>query len=211
MRFLRASLLLSGLMGLMGSVAEASPFLVFGGHSYGLTNVSGDWFSAEAQAVSAGGHLVAINSAAEQNFLTTAFLSSPNDRSIYWIGINDSAVEGLYVWSNGDPVGFTNWHSGEPNDFGGNEDFGAINWKFAEDPIGNAGFQGSWNDVPLNGTGPSGVITDGPYLGIIELPFVVNTPEPTSLAAWSVAFVVGLGVRARRRRRTADQHPSAST
>ena len=35
----------------------------------------------------------------------------------YWIGLTDKDVEGVFVWSNGDPVTYTKWNerSGEPN------------------------------------------------------------------------------------------------
>lgn len=34
----------------------------------------------------------------------------------YWIGLDDRAVEGTFVWNDGSVVGFTNWSSGQPDD-----------------------------------------------------------------------------------------------
>jgi len=44
------------------------------------------------------------------------------DRSHYWLGGTDQAVEGTYQWIDGAPFSYTNWWNGEPNN-SGNEDF----------------------------------------------------------------------------------------
>ena len=36
-----------------------------------------------------------------------------------WIGLNDVAVEGGFVWTDGSAVDYVNWYSGEPNEYGG--------------------------------------------------------------------------------------------
>src|SRR5262249_22655581 len=77
------------------------------------------WLPAEAEAVALGGHLASITSAAEQNFIVNTFLSGANDRNILWLGLNDQAVEGTFVWSSGEPVTYTNFQGGEPNNFNG--------------------------------------------------------------------------------------------
>jgi len=38
-----------------------------------------------------------------------------------WIGLDDQLVENTFVWVDGTPLGFTNWHTGEPNDSGGED------------------------------------------------------------------------------------------
>ncbi len=89
---------------------------------------------ASDRGMTAGDHLslASLNSAAEESYLIG--LGADN----WWIGFNDADVEGDFVWSNGDPVGYTNWLDGEPNDDGIGEDFAVMNW---------AG-TGSWNDLP---------------------------------------------------------------
>ena len=37
----------------------------------------------------------------------------PDDR--YWIGLNDFAVEGTFVWTDGSGLSYTDWKSGEPS------------------------------------------------------------------------------------------------
>ena len=53
-----------------------------------------------------------------------------------WINFNDQASEGSWVWSDGSPVTYTNWLSGQP-DNSGNEDCGQIHtqangWKWGD-------------------------------------------------------------------------------
>ena len=38
-----------------------------------------------------------------------------------WLGINDIESEGDWVWETGDPVEYTNWCGGEPNNWGWGE------------------------------------------------------------------------------------------
>jgi len=56
-----------------------------------------------------------------------------------WIGFNDIAKEGSFVWSSGEKVTFKAWASGEPNNVNGNEDFVTIY-------PGNHPSAGKWND-----------------------------------------------------------------
>jgi len=111
------------------------------------------WADAEAYAVSVGGHLVTVNDKAEQDWLSATF-TMPN----IYIGFNDRAVEGTWVWSSGEPVTYTNWTPGEPNNcttcgppdghgpLPQGEDVAVMNWT---DPWGVVG----WNDLGDNGTG----------------------------------------------------------
>ncbi|XP_071501645.1 echinoidin-like [Diadema antillarum] len=65
------------------------------------------------------GHLVSIHSQEEMDFLITLFESVRNKRSsskhLVWIGLNDRATEGSFVWSDGSEVNFTFWRPNEPN------------------------------------------------------------------------------------------------
>jgi hypothetical protein len=113
---------------------EARPVFEYNGHFYFLTSGAMFWEEAEAEATSLGGHLAAISDDAENTFLATAFFGD-----FYWIGLNDVAEEGNFVWTSGETVTYTNWAPGEPNDFGSGEDGTTFNW--ARD-IGI----GLWND-----------------------------------------------------------------
>ncbi|HIF07143.1 MAG TPA: lectin, partial [Gemmatimonadetes bacterium] len=56
------------------------------------------------------------------------------------MGFNDRSSEGTWVWSDGSSVSYTNWHSSEPNDSGG-EDCGQMNRYHPTE---------TWNDEPCS-------------------------------------------------------------
>ena len=115
---LLVAVIISSLLPSSLAFAQVSGWVVYDGHSYKLTSGEMTWTTAEAEANSNGGNLVAINTSGEQQFLESTFLVGSLDQVAVWIGINDAQTEGTFVWSNGDPVTYTNWQSGEPNDYG---------------------------------------------------------------------------------------------
>ncbi len=140
-------------------------WFTYGGHNYSLTNIQTHWTDAEAEAVSQGGHLVTINDELEQTWLRQTFTVN----LLYWIGFTDQAVEGQWVWISGEPVTYTNWYQGEPNN-DGNEDYAIMNW------IGN-----TWNDYPNSRY----------YYGIIEVT-AVPLPGVLLLLGSGLAALIGL-------------------
>ncbi|GAB4094174.1 HYR domain-containing protein [Flaviaesturariibacter terrae] len=102
----------------------------YGGHTYFISNSPTTPEDAHARAIALGGHLVTISDAQENAFVSAM---SPN---FIWIGHTDREVEGTFKWVTSEPVTYTNWNSGEPNNAGGNEDWAVINW----------GPNGTWND-----------------------------------------------------------------
>lgn len=63
---------------------------------------------AHTRAVKQGAHLVAINNAAEQEWLLEVF-----GRENYWIGLTDASKVESPHWDNGEPVTYTNWSQPE--------------------------------------------------------------------------------------------------
>jgi len=119
---------------------------VYNGNRYRLTNGTKTWTQAQAEAQSAGGNLVTINNAAEETWLKQTFGESQK----FWIGLNDAQTEGQFRWANGDPVTYTNWAPNEPNNFGGGQDYGVMNF----------GSTREWDDDSATAT----------LRGIIEIP-----------------------------------------
>lgn len=142
---------------------------------YRLTTVDVDWVAAQSNAVSLGGYLAAIGSAAE-NAAARSYVNGALAQMSVWIGLTDEAVEGTFVWVNGEPVVFTNWSAGEPNNFG-NEDYTEM--------VSN----GQWNDLASSSR----------RFGLVEQVLVSAVPEPATLLL-VFGGLLGLGaVRSRRR------------
>ena len=89
-------------------------------HTYVLSPFGANWQSGQQFARSLGGYLVSINSGAEQAFINDRYNTVSGG---FWIGLNDVAVEGIYEWDSGEPLTYTNWCPGEPNNALNNEDY----------------------------------------------------------------------------------------
>ncbi len=90
------------------------------GHWYGISYGPMSWYDAGDAATESGGYLTSIGSAAEQTWIQGAL--APYGPWNFWTGLNDVATEGQFVWANGEPLAYTNWNPGQPNNGGGVED-----------------------------------------------------------------------------------------
>ena len=63
--------------------------------------------AAQAQAAAQDAHLVAINDAAEEQWILEVF----GRRENFWIGLTDGIKEGKLQWDNGESITYTNWNS----------------------------------------------------------------------------------------------------
>jgi hypothetical protein len=153
---------------------------VYLGHTYHLLEAA-SWVDSEAAAIALGGHLVAINDEFENEFVRSHFGEASGlftNRLNLWIGLNDVAIEGLFVWSNGDALTYENWVLNEPNDCSPTPS-GCISEEYVHMPWWASGL-GQWNDVPEQPTFHFGVVEIEPSI----------LPEPTSL------LLLGLGLAA---------------
>jgi len=176
-------------LGLLSQSADAGVVWATNGHEYEVIASEGvTWTNARtaAQALGAGWDLASVTSAAENAFVVSLLPGAPASRSHFWIGGTDAAVEGTWVWVDGDPFPYANWHGGEPNNAGGNEHFLAYDFRVG------AGW--AWNDAPDNlGT------LFGFSRGYIAERRVV--PEPGTLALAALGLLgVALGAGRVRRR-----------
>ncbi|MGH7968358.1 MAG: lectin-like protein, partial [Limisphaerales bacterium] len=81
------------------------------GHSYYLLTQS-TWSNAEAQAVRLGGHLATIRNADEDRWVFTTF---GGYGGALWIGLTDRQKAFQFTWASGEPVLYTNWGGGQPD------------------------------------------------------------------------------------------------
>ena len=125
----------------------------YNGHSYYRSTSSATWTTARTNCTNMGGHLVTITSSGENSFVFNTWPSG-------WIGFNDEVVEGQWRWVTGEPVTYTNWNSGEPNN-AGNEDY-------AQFVSG-----GKWNDLPNT-----------------SLPYVIEFDYIVTFTAWALEQTV---------------------
>ena len=79
------------------------------GNYYRLA-LANTWANARAAALAQGYDLTSIQDQAEADWLYSTF-GNINDG--FWIGLND--FYGVFEWSDGSPVNYTNWATGEPN------------------------------------------------------------------------------------------------
>jgi hypothetical protein len=111
----------TGITGATGSTAgafmPACTGAVYNRHCYEGFSTALSWTAARAACIKLGGTLATIGDAAENDFVNKQFTSNTDT----WIGLNDLAVTGTYVWVNGEPVNYFNWEVGEPNHVGGVE------------------------------------------------------------------------------------------
>ena len=139
------------------------------GHAYVLTPTLSTWSDAEAYAESIGGYLATVRNSAEQQWFIDNVLVGDNAFSGFWIGLRRTEGGGPFSWVSGDPVSFTDWHPGEPNNACGGEPCTVMNWYTSE---GIANSTGDWNDTANGGVHFNRCDTAGSvyYRGIVELP-----------------------------------------
>lgn len=95
----------------------------------------GTWFQCEKAAAAHGAVLAALDSAALQSFAFNAFIGSGLTAGPVHIGYTDRYSEGTFQWVSGATGTYTNWAAGEPNNYGGTEDFAQWPWNGSQ-----------WND-----------------------------------------------------------------
>jgi hypothetical protein len=124
-------------------VSDVKPAITYGGHDYLFVTTPKTWEEAQTYCRLAGYDLVTINDANEELFLDNH--ESARGPYNWWIGLNDRGLEGTWLWSSGSSD-HTNWYSGEPNDFDGNEDC-AVD-RFGHPTLGIS--TDSWDDAPCH-------------------------------------------------------------
>ena len=110
-----------------GEVCGRCQVHMYGGHSYLFCPDGLSWDLAHEACLEWGHDLAAFRDAAEEIWVSDT--AAAIVRVTWWIGFTDIETEGTFTWSNGDPVTYTNWNAGEPNNAGGGEDCMEILWR----------------------------------------------------------------------------------
>lgn len=105
------------------------------------------WNNARDRCKCLGAQLLKIESAAENDFLKRAFLTSSG--LTFWIGLSDQKEEGRWIWADGTLLGrYNNWEATNPNNNGGNQNCGHISMgSFKLRKYAFVDFDGWWNDL----------------------------------------------------------------
>ena len=144
------------------------------GHSYYLLS-NQNWTDSESEAITLGGHLVTINDADENAWVLSTFSNYGGTTRSLWIGFNDIAVEGEWVWTSSEPVTYTNFSPGNPDNVN-NEDYA---YMIPPSGMWNDGQNGRWGTYDL--------------YGVAEI-----VPEPATLLLLGLGVPILSGLRRKR-------------
>ena len=104
-------------------VILAGPFLDRAtAHYYYLLGPT-NWTTSERWATNLGGHLVTLNDDDEQNWVFDNFADYGGTNRNLWLGLNDVATSGVYVWTSGETSFYANWLTGQPLNCTGNDHY----------------------------------------------------------------------------------------
>ena len=128
-------------------------------------------------------HMVTINSEEENNFLANALYSYGSEWT--WLGLTDEYEEGNWQWVTGEPLSYTSWAEGQPNNTGGVEHYANINsnsgeWHDDPNDVPNLLLLEFIPNNPPEGPSVEGVWEMGPFAGSLRV-----GPEPFSGEWWA--------------------------
>jgi hypothetical protein len=69
------------------------------------------WDNAKTVCAGYGATLATIEDATEDSYVYSTYSLGQD----LWLGYNDKAVDGTFVWDSGSTSSYTHWSSGEPN------------------------------------------------------------------------------------------------
>ena len=158
----------------------------------GLLHKPLPWSEAEASCQQQGpdSHLASVTGA-EQQQVVQDLAGSTGDNT--WIGLNDIAEEGEFTWADDEPLEFTNWSPGQPNNAapGGGEEDAAV--------LGN---NGAWADRAVQNPYPyicvkpaaPQVASGGDMLGCADGHWVLGTAYRQSVSMPALPRTIAPGV-----------------
>jgi len=112
-----------------------------GDHAYQFCTSKRKWTRASDFCDAYGYHLLTLDDDDENTWAVDTTKTYASSSTYWWIGFNDRAKEGTFVWEDGSTSTYTSWHSGEPNDSDHKEDCAQLN-RFGDY---------TWNDANCDG------------------------------------------------------------
>jgi cysteine-rich repeat protein len=127
-----------------GTGADRATVDAASGHCFAAYDgTGGSYQQAAALCASAGGHLASITSAGED----AAAFAAVRAGDTPWLGADDLALEGTFAWTTGEPLAYTHFHAGKP-DNAGNADCA----QYLTD--------GTWSDTGCAGAAVTGTLCE---------------------------------------------------
>ncbi len=124
------------------TIESLTDALYFEGHYYQLIKAKLNWEEAKELCEELGGHLVTINSKAENDFMVEITKGFDNVNCI-WLGAyrdREAPKNEQWKWITGEEFSYKYWRSGEPNDYSADENYLEMYVKSVYDT-------GRWNDT----------------------------------------------------------------
>ena len=119
----------------------------YNGHFYAVVDEGMDWRDADVYCRNYGGHLVTINSPAEQKFVQ-GIVFTDGKRNAYWLGGYQSITKAnKWYWVDDTPFEYTNWAEEQPDNLRET----ALMMYRNPNPLSDSSL-GEWNDLAANGT-----------------------------------------------------------
>ncbi len=124
-------------------------------HKYQYFEGGISWYDAKKKCEELGGHLLVISSVEEQAYINSYVdeLRQAGKLTKLNIWLGATVNNGVITWVNGEKTNYTNWATGEPNNYGDVE-----NSLMMYTSLSN-GNLGSWNDESGNGRNDGGAYT----------------------------------------------------
>ncbi|KAL4221362.1 hypothetical protein ACF0H5_019621 [Mactra antiquata] len=136
----------------------------FGHSCYEFVDSGISWQHAQANCVRDGGHLVAIDEQAENDYIHT-FLLNHHYRPV-WIGLHDTDTEEYFTWASGNPASYTNWAA---NRYTSNHD--------TEDCVFMMPNSGEWDDVTCGINLPIAELLGSTHGYVCEFDTIDKSPD----------------------------------
>lgn len=122
------------------------------------------WDEAKAYCEKIGWHLATITSAEEQKIIES-LMNHEGEKNSYWIGAERNAQNVFGEWITGEPITYSHYHNGRPDNFMGLEN--ALMVYRNNNPMISGTCFGYWNDLNKNGT-----CKNEPFFGLENMGFI---------------------------------------